>query len=101
MRTTPCPRCGEVDTLRKIMWGMPFPPIPEGYYSGCCIVEFEYTHACINCHWKGHYVRGVRHEIPGEDPMRWSFWSPGDTDDDDEEPEADGVDAPSLAMNLD
>ena len=35
-----CPSCGEAESIRKILYGMPIAPVDESVYSlGGCVIE--------------------------------------------------------------
>jgi hypothetical protein len=62
VKTSPCPGCGAIGTLRRIVWGLPVEAIDLNKYAigGCCIPENPPELACSECPWSGH--RG--HLIP-------------------------------------
>ena len=49
-----CPACGNEDSIREIIWGMPDgEPDPSKYLvGGCCISDDDPTHECIECGWQ-------------------------------------------------
>ena len=68
IKTSPCPGCGEIGTLRRIVWGLPVEAIDLEKYAigGCCIPENPPEIACCECPWSGH--RG--HLIPTPKPTQ-------------------------------
>jgi hypothetical protein len=62
IKTSPCPGCGIVGSLRRIVWGLPEAAIDTDKYAigGCIIPENAPELACTQCPWSGH--RG--HLIP-------------------------------------
>jgi hypothetical protein len=66
VKTSPCPNCGVIGSLRRIVWGLPPEAIDLNKYAigGCCIPENPPELACTECPWSGH--RG--HLIPTPKP---------------------------------
>lgn len=62
VKTSPCPSCGSVGSLRRIAWGLPVEAIDLEKFAigGCSIPENPPELACSECPWSGH--RG--HLIP-------------------------------------
>ena len=54
-KTAPCPQCGTVGSIRRIIWGMPSVDIDFSKYAigGCCIPENPHEIACSECPWSG------------------------------------------------
>ena len=52
---TPCPSCGEVGGLKRILYGMPGQDFNYGKYivGGCVISERDPEIGCVNCGWEG------------------------------------------------
>jgi type II secretory ATPase GspE/PulE/Tfp pilus assembly ATPase PilB-like protein len=49
-----CPRCSQVGTLRKIVYGMPSADFNfEKYIVGGCIQNDEANTGCLACEWEG------------------------------------------------
>ena len=60
LKTIACPGCGEISTLRKILYGMPGEDFNfEKYEVGGCNIEVNDV-ACKECGWFG-----IREEILG------------------------------------
>ena len=60
METASCPECGEVGTIRKILWGMPTQEAFESgdFVIGGCIVNGDGSdpkYGCLKCSWTGNY----------------------------------------------
>ena len=60
MVSTSCPECGEVGSIRKILWGMPTPQAFESgdFVIGGCIVQGDGSDpkfGCQSCSWTGNY----------------------------------------------
>ena len=56
-----CPECGEVGTIRKILWGYPTEEAFESgdfVLGGCIVFGGEPKHGCQNCSWTGNYIKG-------------------------------------------
>ncbi len=62
MNEEKCPACGNEDSIREIIWGMPEgEPDPSKYLiGGCCVSDNDPTHECIECGWQ----RIVKRENP-------------------------------------
>lgn len=61
MESIECPECGDVGTIRKILWGMPTQEAFESgdYIIGGCLVRGDGndpTYGCTMCSWEGHYI---------------------------------------------
>jgi hypothetical protein len=56
VKTSPCPNCGTVGSLRRIVWGLPAEAIDLDRFAigGCCIPENPPELACSECPWSGH-----------------------------------------------
>jgi hypothetical protein len=56
--TKNCPSCGEVASLREVIYGLPDGPPEESKYAigGCCISESDPMTICINCGWEGDFI---------------------------------------------
>jgi hypothetical protein len=71
-KTSPCPGCGKIGTIRRIIWGMPSADIDFSKYAigGCCIPENPHEIACSECPWSGWRGSLIPHErvfrIPNE-----------------------------------
>jgi ssDNA-binding Zn-finger/Zn-ribbon topoisomerase 1 len=54
-KTAPCPKCGAIGSLRRIIWGMPSSDIDFEKYAigGCLIPENPHEIACSECPWSG------------------------------------------------
>jgi hypothetical protein len=48
-----CPACGDAESIRTIVYGMPMAPVDESVYSlgGCVIYNDMPRHRCIQCGW--------------------------------------------------
>ena len=48
-----CPSCGDAESIRTILYGMPMAPVDESIYSlgGCVIYTDMPRHRCISCNW--------------------------------------------------
>ena len=48
-----CPACGNTESIRSILYGMPMAPVDESIYSlgGCVISNDMPRHRCIICNW--------------------------------------------------
>ena len=55
LKSTVCPQCAAVGSIRKILWGLPDgPPDPSEFVTGgCCPPEVPANFACIECDWSG------------------------------------------------
>jgi hypothetical protein len=63
MQVMPCPECGEVGTIRKILWGMPTQEAFESgdFVIGGCLVQGDGSdpkYGCQICSWNGNYIKG-------------------------------------------
>ena len=61
METTACPECGQFDTIREILWGMPTQEAFESgdYIIGGCLVQGDGSdpkYGCTLCSWEGNYI---------------------------------------------
>ncbi len=56
--TKTCPSCGEAESLREMIYGMPDGPPDTNKYviGGCCISDSDPITFCINCGWKGDFI---------------------------------------------
>ncbi len=56
VKTSPCPNCGAMGSLRRIVWGLPAQAIDLEKFAigGCCIPENPPELACTECPWSGH-----------------------------------------------
>jgi hypothetical protein len=56
LKTSPCPGCSTVGSLRRIIWGLPADDIDLEKFAigGCCIPENPPELACTECPWSGH-----------------------------------------------
>lgn len=59
LRTLVCPECGEIGTLREIVYGMPDPEnfdFEKYAVGGCCISDdgSDPDVQCRACEWSGH-----------------------------------------------
>ena len=54
-----CPECGQVEGIRKILWGMPAgePDESKFYIGGCTSEDFSLKYKCINCGWEGKKLK--------------------------------------------
>ena len=52
---TPCPSCGEVGGLKRILYGMPGQDFDHEKYivGGCVISESDPEIGCTHCDWAG------------------------------------------------
>ena len=60
METASCPECGEIATIRKILWGMPTQAALDSgdFVIGGCIVTGDGSDpkvGCLECSWTGIY----------------------------------------------
>jgi hypothetical protein len=60
MEAASCPECGEIGTIRKILWGMPTEEAFESgdFVIGGCTVQddgLDPKVGCLNCSWTGNY----------------------------------------------
>ena len=60
METATCPECGEVGTIRKILWGYPTQEAFESgdFVIGGCLVNDDGSDpkvGCLECSWTGNY----------------------------------------------
>ena len=60
METTSCPECGEIGTIRKILWGMPTQEAFDSgdFVIGGCMVNADGSDpkvGCLECSWTGNY----------------------------------------------
>ena len=55
LATAACPECGQVGTVRKIIYGMPGPDFDFEKYEvgGCVVTGHDPQHACRECGWSG------------------------------------------------
>jgi hypothetical protein len=56
VKTSPCPSCGSIGSLRRIIWGLPSQAIDlkKLAVGGCCIPESPPEWACTECPWSDH-----------------------------------------------
>lgn len=55
LATASCPECGQVGSVRKIIYGMPGPDFDFEKYEvgGCVVTGHDPQHACRECGWSG------------------------------------------------
>jgi hypothetical protein len=48
-----CPACGDAESIRTIVYGMPMAPVDESIFSlgGCVIQENAPSYCCVECGW--------------------------------------------------
>jgi hypothetical protein len=53
--TEKCPSCGELGTLRKVIYGMPSDDFDfDKYIVGGCMPSYYLNTGCIKCEWIGN-----------------------------------------------
>ena len=59
-----CPTCNSSSGLREIIYGLPDGPVDEETYAigGCCVSDNDPTLKCVDCGWKGEYVKNAPSE---------------------------------------
>ena len=65
MKELTCPECGEIGTLRKIIYGLPDPETFDfkKYAVGGCCINGDGTDPdfhCKKCQWEGFYEQLLR-----------------------------------------